>query len=101
MRAGACKCWSFPFFLKLKSKRHNFVDTLSDSCLCKKGIKDTHHFFLVSPFFNAHRKTSKTNVAKILDEKNIAGEQLSVNLLLYGHKLLPSDTIINVRPRIT
>ena len=76
--------------LRAHKKRHNFADTLTDSCLCKKGVEVTHHFLLVCPFFNVHRKTLKANVTLTLDDNNLTGEQLSVNLLLYGHKLLPS-----------
>ena len=34
--------------LRAHKKRHNFADTLTDSCLCKKGVEDTHHFICLS-----------------------------------------------------
>ena len=36
--------------LRYHKKRHNFADTPSDHCLCKMGIEDSGHFFLVCPF---------------------------------------------------
>ena len=76
--------------LRAHKKRHNFADTPSDICLCKKGIEDTHHYNLVYPFYNAHRKILTSNIDEILhDNQNV--ETYSVNLLLYGHDSLPSS----------
>ena len=77
--------------LRAHKKRHNFKDTFTDSCLCKKGVEDTHHFLFVCPFYSAHRKILKENVDVILQENNLTSEEFSVDLLLYGHKSLPSN----------
>ena len=76
--------------LRAHKKRHNFADTLTDICLCKKGVEDTHHFLLVCPFYNTHRIILKSNIDEILNKNDQNIEIYSVDLLLYGHKLLPS-----------
>ena len=76
--------------LRAHKKRHNFADTLTDICLCKKGVEDTHHFLLVCPFYNTHRIILKSNIDEILNKNDQNIESYSVDLLLYGHKLLPS-----------
>ena len=35
--------------LRYHKKRHNFIDTPSDECLCKHGIEDTNHFLFLCP----------------------------------------------------
>ena len=77
--------------LRAHKKRHNFADTTSDICLCKKGIENTHHYLLVCPFYNAHRKILTSNIDEILHNNNQNVETYSVNLLLYGHDSLPSS----------
>ena len=76
--------------LRAHKRRHNFADTFTDLCLCKKGVEDTHHFLFVCPFYNNQRTILKPNVEAILNEKNLnVVENLSVDLFLYGHNLLP------------
>ena len=76
--------------LRAHKRRHNFADTFTDLCLCKRGVEDTHHFLLVCPFYNTQRMILKSNVEAILNEKNLnVVENLSVDLCLYGHDLLP------------
>ena len=75
--------------LRAHKKRHNFAYTPTDSCLCKKGIEDTHHFLLVCPFYNSHRKILISNVDAILSENNQRTANYSADLFLYGHDLLP------------
>ena len=36
--------------LRYHKKRHNFIDTPSDKCLCNQGIEDTNHFLFLCPF---------------------------------------------------
>ena len=35
--------------------KHNFSDTLSDTCRCSSGAESSEHFLLHCPTFNAHR----------------------------------------------
>ena len=41
--------------LKSHKRKHNFIDTSSDICLCKQGIEDTNHFFLSCPIYITQR----------------------------------------------
>ena len=74
--------------LRAHKKRHNFIDTPTDLCLCKNGVEDTHHFLLVCPFYNAHRKILIANIDKIFQENDLNSAK-NVKLLLYGHEKLP------------
>ena len=35
--------------LRYHKKRHDFKDTVTDKCLCKLGVEDSHHFFFGMP----------------------------------------------------
>ena len=73
--------------LRYHKKRHNFLDTPTDQCLCKTGIEDCNHFFRVCPFYNSHRMVLETKVTAILLE-NDTNILLSSELYLYGHEYL-------------
>ena len=73
--------------LRHHKKRHNFLDTPSDHCLCKTGIEDCDHFFLVCPFYNSIRTVLQTKVNGIL-LKNDINLVLTTDVFLYGHKPL-------------
>ena len=75
--------------LKAHKKRHNFKDTPTDTCSCKNGVEDTRHYLLVCPFFATARSTMTSQINEILRVNNLTVENISVNLLLYGHKSLP------------
>ena len=76
--------------LRYHKKRHGFKDTVTDKCLCKLGIEDSHHFFLVCPFYATQRAVLTHEIEKILHEKEITEFNFSVNLFLYGHPSLDS-----------
>ena len=76
--------------LRYHKKRHGFKDTVTDRCICKLGIEDSHHFFLVCPFYATHREVLTSEIEKILNEKEINEFNFSVNLFLYGHPSLDS-----------
>ena len=76
--------------LRHHKKRHNFLDTPSDQCLCKTGIEDCDHFFLVCPFYNSHRVVLRTKVNAIL-LKNGNNLVLTSEIYLYGYKSLPDN----------
>ena len=73
--------------LRCHKKRHNFIDTPSDICICKMGTEDTDHFFLFCPFYDSHRIVLRTKVNAIFS-RNDLNLVLSSNLYLYGHDTL-------------
>ena len=70
--------------LRHHKKRHNFLDTPSDTCLCKTGVEDTDHYFIHCPFYNTHRVDLKSKVSTIIS-RNELDLNISSSLLLYGH----------------
>ena len=76
--------------LRHHKKRHNFLDTPSDQCLCKTGIEDCDHFFLVCPFYNSHRIVLRTKVDVILLNNDI-NIVLTPAIYLYGHESLSDN----------
>ena len=74
--------------LRYHKKRHGFKDTATDKCLCKEGIEDTLHYFLVCPFYANHRLVLKSEIEKILHNNEITEFNFSVDLFLYGHPSL-------------
>ena len=67
---------------------HGFKDTATDKCVCKEGIEDTLHYFLVCPFYANHRLVLKSEIEKILHNNEITEFNFSVDLFLYGHPSL-------------
>ena len=74
--------------LRSHKKKHNFLDTPSDRCICLQGVEDTKHFLLSCPLFAHHRETLVTDVGRILARNNIVIND-HVHLYLYG------DTSLN------
>ena len=74
--------------LRYHKKKHNFIDTPSDKCLCDNGIEDTDHYLFWCPFFASHRATLARSVIEILHQYNITHLGNDKNLYLYGHKTL-------------
>ena len=74
--------------LRYHKKRHGFKDTVTDKCLCKLGIEDSHHFFLVCPFYANHREVLKSKIEKILHDNEITELNFSGKLFLYEHPSL-------------
>ena len=60
-------------FSKLRSHRkfHNFLDTPTDHCLCKTGVKDTRHFLFHCLFYARHRATLASSVINVLEQTNL------------------------------
>ena len=71
--------------LRSHKKRHNFIDTPSDTCHCNQGIEDTSHFLFSCSSYAIPRATLMTSVIEILqrNNQNHLGNQLK--LYLYGH----------------
>ena len=70
--------------LKYHKHRHNFADSTSDICLCKKGVEDTSHFLLFCPLYITHREILTTRVHEILRRNNL-DFIANTELYLYGH----------------
>ena len=74
--------------LRHHKKRHNFLDTQSDLCLCKTGIEDTTHYLLSCPFYTRHREILFSSVENTIRHKNLTKTLNSVDLFLYGDSSL-------------
>ena len=77
--------------LRYHKKRHHFVDTPSDECLCNTGIETVDHFLFKCPFYASKRLVLAQTVVPILINHNLAFLQNNVHLYLYGHKKLKDD----------
>ena len=77
--------------LRQHKKRHNFLDTPTDMCLCNTGAETTEHFLMKCPFYNLKRLTLAQNVIPLLTANNLALLQNDVQLYLYGHKDLSDE----------
>ena len=82
--------------LRSHKKRHNFLDTPSDMCLCQTEAETTEHFFMKCPFYNSKRLILAQSVIPLLTTNNLAFLQNDVELYLYGHKELSDDDNKNI-----
>ena len=76
--------------LRYHKKRHNFIDTPSDNCLCNHGIEDTHHFLFLCPFYTAQRTNLAASVIVILQKYNLNHLGNQSHLYLYGNQTINS-----------
>ena len=72
--------------LRSHKKRHNFVDTPSDLCLCNVGVEDTKHFFFQCPFHATKRVSLAAEVIPILIRSNLNHLSNDEKLYLYGNE---------------
>jgi len=83
--------------LRSHKKRHNFVDTPCDVCLCNTGVEDTNHFLFKCPTL----ATLATTVIGILLKNNLNHLGNQVQLYLYGHHSMSNidnkAIILNIR----
>ena len=77
--------------LKSHKKRHNFIDTFSDTCLCNQGVEDTSHFLFECRYYATQRATLAASVIQILLKNNLNHLGNQMRLYLYGHVSM-SDT---------
>ena len=75
--------------LRSHKKRHNFLDTPTDTCLPKTGRETTEHFLFKYPFYSSKRITLAENVVPLLPPYNLAFLQNDIKLYLYGSDKLP------------
>ena len=72
--------------LRYHKKRHNFIDTPSDECLCDNGIETSDHFLFWCPFFATQRATLAASVIEILRKYNLNHLGNQTHVYLYGHE---------------
>ena len=78
--------------LRGHKRRHNFVDTPSEMCLCNQGIEDTIHFLFSCPLYAIQRVTLKLSAVNILQKNNQNHSGNQTQVYLYGHRFInPSD----------
>ena len=73
--------------LRAHKKRHKFMDTPCDLCLCLKSPETTQHFLLECSLFDAHRRDLNSLLENISFTRmeNMSSKD-KVHLLLYGHE---------------
>ena len=74
--------------LRYHKKRHNFLDTPSDKCLCNQGTEDINHFLFLCSFYATHRITLMSSVFEILKKYNLDHLGNQSHLYLYGHRTI-------------
>ena len=72
--------------LRSHKRKHNFIDTPTDTCLCNQGIEDTNHFLFLCPFYAIQRATLAASVIIILQNYNLNHLGNQLELYLYGHQ---------------
>ena len=77
--------------LRYHKKRHNFLDTPSDTCLCNTDKETVEHFLFKCPFYATKRLILAQTVVPLLINKNLAFLHNDANLYLYGHRKLKDD----------
>ena len=82
--------------LNYHKKRHNFVDTPSDICMCNTGVEDVSHYLFKCALFAQIRAALAGRVIQILLKYNLINLSTSPNLYLYGHKLISTDDNRNI-----
>ena len=70
--------------LRAHKKRHKFIDTPSDLCMCRKSSETTQHFLLECSLFDAHRR-DLINLLENISFARMENTSLDdkVHLLLY------------------
>ena len=77
--------------LRYHKKRHNFLATPCDTCLCNTGTETVEHFLFKCPFYTSKRLILAQSVIPLLIHCNLAFLQNDINLYLYGHRKLKED----------
>ena len=77
--------------LRHHKKRHNFIDTPSDICLCNQGIENICHYFTLCPFYVTARTKLRASANAILERNNLTFPVREEHLYLYGHSSLDNN----------
>ena len=77
--------------LREHKRRHNFLDTPTDQCLCNNGIEDTNHFLFHCSLFLTQRERLVTNVTGILSNYTSLTNLTQSQLYLYGDTSITFD----------
>ena len=67
--------------LKSHKLKHNFSDTINDTCSCNLSSETTHHFFIACPNYNLICQNLFSQITSIFNTK-------LPHLLFYGHESL-------------
>ena len=71
--------------LRSHKKRHNFIDTPSETCLCNQDVENVSHFLFECPFHATQRVTLAGSVIEILLRNNLNHLGNELRVYLYGH----------------
>ena len=74
--------------LKSHKKRHNFLDTPDERCICNTDNENTEHFLLKCPLYRMQRENLITTVMPVLQERGVVHLATDFRLYLYGNSLL-------------
>ena len=71
--------------LRSHKKRHNFIDTPTETCYCNQSVENTSHFLFEGPFFATQRVTLAGSVIEIILRNNLNHLGNKLRVYLYGH----------------
>ena len=74
--------------LRYHKYRHNFQDTPNSLCSCLLASEDTAHFLLSCPLYTTPRMVLLNSISHILDTNNLSHLSETIDVFLYGHRLL-------------
>ena len=78
--------------LRSHKKKHNFLDTPDERCVCNSGNENTEHFLLKCPLHRTQRGNLMTTVMPILQERGVVHLATDFRLYLYGNSNFDNDT---------
>ena len=77
-------------------KRHNFVDTPSDICMCNISTEDVSHYLFTCPLYAHFRASLAESVIQILVKYNLNNLGNRPELYLYGHNSISTNDNKNI-----
>ena len=80
--------------LNFNKFKHNFKDTINPMCPTSDGTKDTEHFLLLCPSFDAQRRDLFAGIVELIRPvrqiTDLSNDSLT-QLLLYGNQDLSNE----------
>ena len=70
--------------LRSHKRRHNFIDTPSETCHCNQDVENTSHFLFECPFYATQRVSLARSVIEILIRNNLNRLGNELRVYLYG-----------------
>ena len=71
--------------LKSHKKKHNFLDTIDDTCECLTATEDVAHFLFFCPLYATQRISFRRSVSNILYVHNMQHLIYNVETHFYGN----------------